>query len=408
MRSVARDRRFRDDFVFGASVAAHQVEGGNVNSDWWVWEHQAGTRCAEPSGDACDFYHRYRDDVRLLAELGLQAFRFSIEWARIEPAPGEFSLAALDHYRRVLTTCHEYRITPVVTFQHFTLPRWVQDAGGIESEDFPGLFSRYCDRASESLGDLIGWACTINEPEVLVVMGYMTGGHPPGRRYAWDDAARVGATLVEAHNAGAAAIRSHCQVPVGATLALVDIQYEHGAQPGDSIPELLMRVTDQFLENVSGDQFVGVQTYTRAVVGRENGGDPLFISRDSETESATQVGWENYPQALGATVRLIAKKTLGKLPILVTENGIATAFDEKRIRFMEQALTSLHDCIRDGVDVRGYLHWSLLDNFEWNSGYGPKFGLVAVDRTTFERRLKPSARWLGEIARTRTLPAQLP
>src|SRR5260370_4631495 len=140
--------RFPDGFLFGAAVSAHQVEGGNVNSDWWWWEHIEPTPVHEPSGDACDFYHRYREDVSQLAGFGLNAFRFSIEWARIEPAEGEFSRAALDHYRRVLEACRESSVMPIVTFQHFTLPHWLHEATGFASERFPPLFERYCDRAA--------------------------------------------------------------------------------------------------------------------------------------------------------------------------------------------------------------------------------------------------------------------
>jgi beta-glucosidase len=158
---------FPDAFLFGTAQSAHQVEGGNTNSDWWQWEHQPGTPCREPSGDACDFYHRYRQDVELVARLGFNAFRLGIEWARIEPAEGEFSRAELDHYRRVLSTCQEHGVKPIVTFHHYTLPRWLQDLGGFTCARYPALFERFCHRAAAALGDLIAYACTINEPEGL-------------------------------------------------------------------------------------------------------------------------------------------------------------------------------------------------------------------------------------------------
>src|SRR6266581_2708139 len=162
---------FPEGFLFGAAVGAHQVEGGNTNTDWWWWEHREGTPCVEPSGDACDFYHRYRDDIAMLAGLGVNSFRFGIEWARIEPADGEFSTAQLDHYRRMLEACHELGVTPILTFHHFTLPMWVHGLGGFADSRFPRLFERYCERAARALGDLIGYVCTINEPE--------GGGQPP-------------------------------------------------------------------------------------------------------------------------------------------------------------------------------------------------------------------------------------
>lgn len=157
---------FPEGFMWGTAGAAHQIEGGNVNCDSWVLEHVPSTPFAEPSGDACDSYHRYPDDIALIAELGFNTYRFSIEWARIEPEEGEFSIAALEHYRRMLIACHEHGLTPIVTYHHFTSPRWFAAKGGWENLDNAPLFARYCERATAHLGDLIGAACTINEPNV--------------------------------------------------------------------------------------------------------------------------------------------------------------------------------------------------------------------------------------------------
>jgi beta-glucosidase len=396
-----------DRFLVGASVSAHQVEGGNTNSDWWWWEHLEATPCREPSGDACDFYHRYGEDIALLAGLGLNAFRFGIEWARIEPADGEFSIAALDHYRRVLTACRDHHVVAIVTFHHFTLPRWVQEAGGFASDRFPTLFERYCDRAAAALGDLIGCACTINEPQGLGSSGYLLGINPPGHTDDREGAQRAIDNLLEAHKVGAAAIRSRAAIPVGVTLAIPDIQYENGAQPGTTSLEVESRVNDSFFELARNDEFIGVQTYTRFRIGpkgpRSPGHDWSDTTRElTETVETTQMGYEYYPQALGAAIRRAAT-SCPRIPILVTENGIATASDEKRIAFMEAALKEVQACIAEGIDVRSYLYWSWLDNFEWALGYAPTFGLVAVDRRTFARHPKPSAAWLGAVARNRAL-----
>ncbi len=401
--------RFPDGFLFGAAVSAHQVEGGNVNSDWWWWEHLESTPVHEPSGDSCDFYHRYREDISMLAGAGLNAFRFSIEWARIEPAEAEFSQAVLDHYRRVLQACRESGVMPIVTFHHFTLPRWLQEAGGFASERFPALFERYCDRAAAALGDLIGVACTINEPQGLGSSGYLLGINPPGHTDDREGAQKTVDNLLEAHRTGAAAIRSRAGIPVGVTLAMPDIQYEDGAQPGTSSLEVESRVVDWFLELARGDDFIGVQTYTRFRIGpdgpRSPGHDWSDLTREvTESETTTQMGYEYYPQALGGAIRRAAKTCPGT-PVLVTENGIATTHDERRIAYMEAALREVQGCLADGIDVRSYLYWSWLDNFEWGFGYVPTFGLVAVDRHTFARHPKPSAAWLGAVARSRSLPA---
>ena len=401
--------RFPDGFLFGAAVSAHQVEGGNVNSDWWWWEHLESTPVHEPSGDGCDFYHRYRDDIAMLAGFGLNAFRFSIEWARIEPAEGEFSRAALDHYRRVLQACRDSGVMPIVTFHHFTLPRWLHEAGGFASERFPALFERYCDHAAAALGDLIGIACTINEPQGLGSSGFLLGINPPGHTDDREGAQKAVDNLLEAHRTGAAAIRSRLHIPVGVTLAMPYIQYEDGAQPGSSSLEVESRVIDWFLELARADDFIGVQTYTRFRIGpdgpRSPGHDWSDLMREvTETATTTQMGYEDYPQALGGAIRRAAKTCPG-VPVLVTENGIATAHDERRIAYMEAALREVQGCLADGIDVRSYLYWSWLDNFEWALGYAPTFGLVAVDRQTFARHPKPSAAWLGNVARNRSLPA---
>ncbi|TMD76823.1 MAG: glycoside hydrolase family 1 protein [Chloroflexi bacterium] len=400
---------FPEGFLFGAAVGAHQVEGGNTNSDWWWWEHRDGSPCVEPSGDACDFYHRYRDDIAMLAGLGLNSFRFGIEWARIEPAGGEFSTAQLDHYRRMLDACHEHGVTPILTFHHFTLPIWVHELGGFADSRFPQLFERYCERAARALGDVIGYACTINEPQGLGWSGYVLGINPPGVKGDQRAARRAADNLLEAHRLATPAIKAHTKAPVGVTLAIPDLQYEDGAEPGHSGFEVESEVNDRFFDLARGDDFIGVQTYTRIRIGPEGprspGADWSGVSRElHETDEVTQMGYENYPRALGGAIRRAWKSTGGRIPILVTENGIATIRDERRIAFMAEAMDEVLKCLAEGIDVRSYIHWSLLDNFEWVFGYTPRFGLVAVDRQTFARHPKPSARWLGEVARSGRLP----
>src|SRR5437879_971167 len=175
---------FPAGFLWGTATAAHQVEGGNWNNDWWAWEHNPDSPCVESSGDACDHFWRYPGDLRLLAELGFSAYRFSLEWSRIEPAEGEWSKGALDHYRRMCATCLENGLVPIVTFHHFTTPRWAAHLGGWEIPDTADRFARYCEKAAAHLGDLMGWACTFNEPNIVATMGYLAGVFPPGRRDA--------------------------------------------------------------------------------------------------------------------------------------------------------------------------------------------------------------------------------
>ena len=387
-------QRFPPGFVWGAATSAHQVEGGNRNNDWWEWERTPGSPCREPSGDACDHYHRYVEDLDLLAGLGFNAYRFSIEWSRVEPAEGEFSIAALDHYRRVCAACWERGLEPIVTFHHFTTPRWVARRGGWVERETADRFARFCERAARHLGDLIGRACTLNEPNIVADLGYRWGLFPPGTR---DPELRLRANdvFIEAHRRAVAAIRSGPgSAPVGMTLAMQDYQAADG---GEALRDRERHdMEDVYLEAVRGDAFFGVQTYTRARFGPEGLRAPEAGVR------LTQMGYEFWPEALEACIRRAAKMT-GGIPLLVTENGIGTADDAERIEYVERALRGVLACLADAVTVQGYVYWSLLDNFEWAFGYGPTFGLVAVDRATQARRPKPSATWLGAIARANAL-----
>ncbi|HET9588549.1 MAG TPA: glycoside hydrolase family 1 protein [Anaerolineales bacterium] len=403
---------FPENFRWGTATAAHQVEGNNVNSDVWVLEHIPGSPYEEPSGDACDHYHRYRQDIALLAELGFNTYRFSVEWARIEPEEGEFSRAILEHYRDVLRACHEHGINPMVTFHHFTSPRWLIASGGWENKDTVDKFARYCERTTESLGDLIGAACTINEANIaalLVKLGFAPPTEERQRAPWWSAAAgafgvppeRLAPFLyaltpeaieivLSAHRKGVEAIKSGPgDFPAGVTLAVQDIQATEG---GETLAaEMRREINDIFLEALQGDDFVGVQSYTRTRVGPEG------ILPDEEGVELTEMGYEFWPESLESTIRYAIEKT--GLPVIVTENGIATTDDTRRLEYIRRALRGVSNCLKDGLDVRGYTYWSALDNFEWSLGYRPTFGLIAVDRETQERTVKPSARWLGEVAR---------
>ena len=404
-------QHFPGGFLWGAATAAHQVEGNNINSDGWVLENMKPSMFAEPSGDACDFYHRYRDDIALAASLGYNAFRFSIEWARIEPEPGVYSMAELDHYRRVLAACHEHHLTPMVTFWHFTNPRWFAALGGWENPGAGDHFVRYCERAARHLGDLIGGAATFNEPNIPLLLKWIFSAMPrnpfAGADAMMQAAAKsIGAprfsyfvfgngeasrdVMLPTHDRALAAIKAGPgKYPVGLTLAMTDEQAVGEASRRDEKRELLY---GPWLDAAAKSDFIGVQTYTRARVGKD--GD---LPPEAGVE-LTQAGYEFWPEALEQTIRYAASRA--KVPVYVTENGVATEDDTRRVEYITRALAGVSKCLADGIDVRGYFHWSLLDNFEWNSGYRPKFGLIAVDRQTFTRTVKPSARLLGSIARS--------
>lgn len=383
--------QFPDGFLWGTATAAHQIEGGNWNSDWWAWEHDPRSPCREPSGDACDFLHRYQDDLALLARLGQRAFRFSIEWARVEPEEGEFSSVAFGLYRRVIEACERNGLTPIVTLHHFTSPRWFAARGGWERAENVPHFRRYAERVSRELGSAIPWLCTINEPNIVARIGWQAGIFPPGKR---DDALReqVDQNFIAAHAAALEAFKSGPgAAKVGLCLAMTEYQAVDGGE--ERLARIRHQNHDIYLDAVKADasDFIGVQTYTRARIAAEG-----VLGPEPGVE-LTQMGYEYWPQALGATVREAWTGT-GK-PVLVTENGIGMEDDSRRIAFISEALTSLHGAIADGANVLGYVHWSALDNFEWALGYEPKFGLIAVDRETFARRPKPSAEFYAAICR---------
>jgi beta-glucosidase len=391
---MAGDIRFPDGFLWGTATAAHQVEGGNWNNDWWAWEHNPQSPCVEPSGDAIDHYHRFADDIRSLAELGFTTYRFSIEWSRIEPEDGEFSAVALEHYRRMCAACHENGVTPIVTYHHFTTPRWVAHHGGWEEPDTADRFARFAERATAALGDLIGWACTFNEPNIVSTIGYLAGTFPPGRRDAGLRRA-VNDVFIDAHRKSRDAIKSGPgDFPVGMTLSMTDYQAAEGGQ--QRLERIRRNMEDVFLEAARDDDFFGVQTYTRSQIGPDG---VLPVPDGAET---TLMGYEFWPEALEACIRRAWEVTDGT-PILVTENGIGTDDDTRRIEYVRRALHGVRTCLDDGIDIRGYTYWSAWDNFEWAYGYRPTFGLIAVDRETFDRRPKPSAHWLGAIARANAL-----
>ena len=382
-----------EGFIWGAATAAHQIEGGNVNTSHWEYEHSEGTTVEEPSGDALDSYHRFPEDIALLAAGGLTAYRFSIEWARIEPEKGVVSRAQLDHYRRMIDTCRDAGVQPIVTLHHFTVPRWQFRDGGWYAADVVDRFRRYTEVATGILDD-VDWVVTINEPNMMVnqdeaKIDTENGVNFPG------PSPHVARVIADAHHASVDVLRGLGHVKSGWTVA----NQVYQAVPGyeKERDEWGYWREDFYLEQSRGDDFIGVQSYLRTIIGPDG---PVPFPDDVER---TLTGWEYYPEALGHALRHTHEVT-GGIPMLVTENGIATADDSRRIDYTTGALQGLAAAVADGCDVRGYLHWSLLDNYEWGS-FRPTFGLIGVDRDTFVRTPKPSLAWLGALAQENVLPA---
>lgn len=417
-------------FLIGAATAAHQVEGNNIHSDYWAQEHMEYTSFNEPSGAACDHYNRYEEDIRLMAEAGLNAYRFSIEWARIEPQPGVFDENEIAHYRKVLECCRANGVEPIVTMHHFTSPRWLIEQGGWEAEATVERFARYCRYVVEQLGDLFTYACTINEAnmglqiaaitkrymqmmkaqsaEGKVQVGINLGdtlkermkkqaaenrkifGTPNPQVFVSSRTPEGDLLVMKAHQAAKAAMKAvKPELQIGITLSLHDVQ----ALPGGE--EAAEREWEEefmhYLPYIKDDDFFGVQNYTRTLMGPDGS---LPVPDGAET---TQMGYEFYPQALGHVIRTVHKSL--PIPLIVTENGVAVSDDSRRVAFIEEALRGVDSCIEDGIPVKGYMYWSLLDNFEWQKGFSMTFGLIAVDRATQQRSPKPSLTFLGGYAR---------
>jgi beta-glucosidase len=394
---MTRDRLANLPFLWGAATSAHQVEGGDEASDWHEWEQLPEGICSEPAGIACDHLNRYPDDIALLAGLGLNCYRFSVEWSRIEPEPGQFEHRWLDHYRRMCECCREHGLLPVVTLHHFTNPAWASADGAWENPGTAERFGRFTAAVLDALGDQVALLITINEPNIPALLGYEEGLFPPGKR---DREARLRATdvFVDAHRRAVAAARERLpELPVGMALAMADWQALPG---GESERDEWRRLReDLFLDATDGDDFVGVNTYTRHRIGPDG-----WIGNEDGVE-LTVMGYEFWPEALGAALERARDYTRGR-PLIVTESGIGTDDDTRRIEYIDRAVASMRQAMARGVDVRGFLYWSALDNFEWQHGFGPRFGLIEVDRATQERRPKPSAAHLGALATRAAQPAR--
>jgi beta-glucosidase len=395
------ERTFPRGFLWGAATAAYQIEGNSTNTDWWRAEQARQLPYA--SGDACDSWRRWQDDVRLLQSLGLNAYRLSVEWARIEPEPGRFDTEALDNYRRQLEALHGAGIEPMVTLHHFVNPAWLADLGGWANPDIVPRFARYADRVSRSLGDLVTWWITINEPSILALKGYLEGTWPPHRPLDLRGYARLLRHAPRAHAAARRALQAHrSNAKASMAFAIWPLQPLRRWSPGDQLAALL---GDWFWQgrllarSVKTLDWVGVNYYTRVRTAF-----PPVRSATVMSPETTDFGWEIYPEGLFDVLMRTHRLGQGK-PVVVTENGIADAEDRRRGAYIVAHLRQIERAIQAGADVRGYLHWSLMDNFEWAEGYRMRFGLAAVDFASPEktRTPRPSAWLYRDIARANGL-----
>jgi len=417
---------FPDGFLWGCAVSAHQVEGGNTNNNWWQWEQQGKILDGSKSGMACDHYNRYEEDFDIAASLKLNVFRTSIEWSRIEPKQGTINMKEVEHYRNVILALRRRGIKPMITLHHFTNPIWFDEQGGWLNPKSPEIFESFVRKVVEHLGDLIPFYNTINEPMIVATMSYLFGVFPPGER-SLEKCLVAARNLALAHGRAYVTIHETCKelgYPKPQVAPVKQIPHFEPRDPSstDDVEEARRRdwfFNGCFLEAVdtgvlqpplgngekidhleSSWDFIGVNYYSRTLCTPQGEVFPLPFTGVPEGVEISDYGWEVYPDGLREV--LLSLKKYGK-PVVVTENGIATRNDEQRCRYIVRHLRAVHEAISREVDVKGYIYWSLMDNFEWVLGYQMKFGLVEVDFETMERRLRSSASLYREIIEANAL-----
>jgi beta-glucosidase len=400
------------DFLWGVATAGHQSEGDNIHSDMWFLERTSPTLFREQSGKGCRSYDLFEVDLDAAQDMGLTAFRFSVEWARIEPTRGDVSETELDHYERIVDAVLSRGMAPIVTYNHFASPHWFSAAGSWVANDAAALFAAHADRVTARIGDRIAAAVTLNEPNLEQLL-HAAGKLPPEaeevKKAMLAAAARTAGTeryfasnvipasmeedfqdaFTIAHREAKAAIKARRgDLPVGVSIAIADDQ----ATPGGEAHRDARRaaVYDHWLRVSRDDDFIGVQNYESVLHGAEGEIDRVGPKNGmgSLVDPASLAGAVRYAHAVSG------------VPVLVTEHGIQTEDDASRARFIVESLEGLGHEIAAGTPVIGYCHWTLLDNFEWIFGFGPKLGLIEVDRHTFVRTPKPSASVYGTVVRT--------
>ncbi len=390
---------FPKDFLWGAATASYQVEGFNENTDW----AKAGKEGKVPlAGRLADHYHKYEEDFDIAKELGHNAHRFSIEWARIEPQEGVFDEKEIEHYKDVLKALKKRGITPLVTLWHFTLPLWFAESGGFQRKDAPVLFARYCEYVVRQMGDLCEHYSTMNEPNVFASNGYLRGSWPPFKRFAITDLVSItnsGRTfeskahkgiqpffeylfvmqnLARAHNAAYSSIK---EVAPATDVSVVKhvIYFHSNANP--------LNICKSWIANYAWTHIFMKRTYKNC----DSIGLNYYFHKkfgDKHVYKKTDMDWDIYPHGILGALKLLWKY---KKPIFVSEAGLADKEDIYRAQYITDQVQAIETAIEQGIDVRGHMYWSLIDNYEWALGIEKKFGLVEIDYQTLERKIRPSA-----------------
>ncbi len=419
---------FPKGFLWGGATAAHQVEGGNVNNDWFIFEQKPGKILnGVVSGDSCDHYNRFPEDFKLLKKLNHNAHRFSIEWSRVEPAKDYFSTVEIDHYKEVIKTLKKLKIEPMVTLHHFTTPVWMANLGGWENPDVVNRFEKFTRVIAEALGKDVKLWIPINEPVVYAILSFMDGEYAPGKK-GFLRGFKVIGNMLKAHALSYRAIKEinpKAQVGFNKHMRVFDPLREDnswdirvaGAQDknfnmdvlnalntGKSTGQIKVAKKDKDLIKGAFD-FMSLNYYARDRIkfapfspGRLFGKAVVPEGAETSHEGATgeRPEGEVYPHGI---YRLLKTLSQYKKPLYVVENGIGTNNDKARLKYVARHIAEVGNAIKDGMDVRGYLHWSTLDNFEWAEGYDMRFGMIHVDFETQKRTVKETAKFFSDLAK---------
>ena len=394
-------KKFPENFYFGASTSSHQVEGACLN-DWSEWEKHNAARLAKESvkysslhswdrikleakqpenyisGIAADHYTRYNEDFDIAQKIGINAYRFSIEWSRIEPMRGVWDPDQFNHYTKMISAMRERNIEPFLTVWHWTLPLWLSDIGGVESPEFPELFAKYASKLAEEFYGVVKYFILINEPEIYSLNSYLFGIWPPQKKSA-RLYLRVMRSLVKSHTLAYDGIKKRIpDAMVGSACNMSFFESGRGFFNRIAVSFAERFWNRYFLERVKSKiDFIGVNYYFHNTIN--------YGFNRNKNETVSDLGWELFPQGIEPILNSLADYNL---PVFITENGLADASDEKRAWFIEVSLRSIMRSIENGVDVKGYFHWSLIDNFEWDKGFWPRFGLISIDRKDLSRRIR--------------------
>lgn len=425
-------------FLWGAATSSHQVEGDNIHNDWWHWENQGRIESKEISGKATDHWTRFEEDLDLAKKLHLNSYRFSIEWSRLEPKEGHWDKDALAWYSNLIAECEKRNLLPMATLHHFTVPKWFYEKGGFTWEHSVEHFTSFVRKTVQEIGSRVPLWCTFNEPMNWAVGKYIGNYMPPAR--FWPEGVSLASeNMLRAHVRAYDLIHSevkrrqgpwrHHPLMVGIAHNMIDFLPHRDWHPMERLVTQMLRrfYNASWLDAVTGAKqhfgvnglipyakqvpealgrktvdFIGVNYYTKAYLRwRAKGSDyelskvlPIGISFTLPGETKTDMGWAVHPEGLGRILRFV--KNYG-VPIYITENGIADAKDDRRLKYTTLHLREIAAQIENGIDIRGYYHWSLLDNFEWIKGFGPRFGLIEVNYKSFDRKLRGSASQLSKL-----------